>query len=71
MHALIDIGFKGAFTLECTSSLRNYQQWTGWRRQYDIDTRLSEPKLFMQRHIEKMMYDTSKWMLEQYGLFEE
>ena len=70
MHALIDVDFKGYFTLECDSSLRKYKQWTGWRRQYDIDTRLAEPQLFMQRHIEKMMHETSEWILSVYGLFE-
>jgi hypothetical protein len=24
----------------------------------------------MQRHIEKMMYDTARWMLSEYGIFE-
>lgn len=71
LHALIDVKFNGYFTLECNSSLRKYNQWTGKRRRYDSDLRLSEPQLFMQRHIEKMMYETSKWMLEAYGLFEE
>jgi sugar phosphate isomerase/epimerase len=70
MHALIDVGFKGYFTLECDSSLRKYKHWLGWRRQYDQDTRLSEPQLFMQRHIEKMMYETSEWMLKAYGILE-
>ena len=71
MHALIDVGFKGYFTLECDSSLRRYRQWTGWRRQYDTDTRLAEPQLFMQRHIEKMMYETSEWILKSYEIFED
>lgn len=71
MHALIDVGFKGYFTLECDSSLRKYKQWTGWRRQYDSDTRLSEPQLFMQRHIEKMMYETSEWILSTYDVLEK
>ena len=41
--------------------------------QYFINTGkdMREPQLFMQRHIEAMMYDTSKWMLEEYGLFDE
>ena len=74
MNALIDVGFKGYFTLECDSSLIKYNQWTGKRRRFESDKRepkLREPQLFMQRHIEAMMYDTSKWMLESYGLFEE
>lgn len=71
MHALMDIGFKGPFTLECDSSLRSNHHWLGWRRQYDKDTRLSEPQLFMQRHIEKMMFETAEYILKTYGLYEE
>ena len=75
MTALIDVGFKGYFTLVCTSSLIKYDQWTGKRRRFRDDRRdrlkLREPQLFMQRHIEAMMYETSKWMLEQYGVFED
>ena len=72
--ALIDVGFKGYFTLECDSSLVKYNQWTGVRRRFRdecSDLKLREPQLFMQRHIEAMMYDTSKWMLETYGIFDE
>ena len=71
INALIDVKFKGYFTLECDSSLIKYNQWTGKRRRYEGASKLREPQLFMQRHIEAMMYDTSKWMLEEYGLFEE
>lgn len=73
MNALIDVGFRGPFTLECDSSLIRYNQWTGKRKRFGEEgreLRLSEPQLFMQRHMEAMMYDTAKWMLEQYGLFE-
>ena len=73
MHALIDVGFKGYFTLECDSSLIRYNQWTGKRRRFEQkpnESRLAEPQLFMQQHIEAMMYDTAKWMLEQYEMFE-
>ena len=68
--ALIDVNFKGYFTLECSSSLIKYDQWTGKRRNFDKSSKLREPQLFMQRHIEKMMYDTAKWMLCEYGIFE-
>ena len=73
MSALVDVGFDGYFTLECTHSLIQYDQWTGKRRRFegkDGARKLSEPQLFMQRHIEAMMYDTARWMLETYGLFE-
>ena len=71
--ALMDVGFEGYFTLECNSSLVTYNQWTGKRRRFsprEGERRLSEPQLFMQRHMEAMMYDTAKWMLEAYALFE-
>lgn len=74
MHALIDVGFKGYFTLECSSTLTCYNQWTGKRRRFeakDVPLKLSEPQLFMQRHMEAMLYDTAKWILEAYDLFEE
>lgn len=70
LHALIDIDYKGYFTLECDSSLRGYDHWLGVRRRFEGDSRLRMPQLFMQRHIEAMLYDTAKWLLETYGLLE-
>lgn len=64
INALIDVGFKGYFTLECTSTLINYNGWPA-------RSKLREPKLFMQRHLEKMLYETSEWMLKEYDIFEE
>ena len=71
INALIDVGFKGYFTLECDSSLIKYNQWTGVRRRFEGNQKLREPQLFMQRHIEAMMYETAKWMLERYNIFEK
>ena len=71
IHALIDCGYKGYFTLECESSLRSYNYWLGGRKRFEKDMRLIEPQLFMQRHIEKMMYETSEYILSAYGLLEK
>ncbi len=71
MRALIDVGFQGSFTLESMSSLRSYDYWQGGRRRFDGEDRLREPQLFMQRHMEKMMYETAEWMLSSYGLLEK
>lgn len=71
MNALIDVGFKGYFTLECDSSLRKSNYWLGARRRFERDTRLAEPKLFMQRHVEKMLYETAVYILKSYDLLEE
>lgn len=70
INALIDVKFKGFFTLECDSSLIRYNKWTEKRRRFEDASKLREPQLFMQRHIERLMFDTSKWMLEEYGIFE-
>jgi len=69
--ALVDAGYRGYFTLECTSSLRPYDCWTGRRQRFEKESRLREPQLFMQRHIETMLYETAEWMLESYGILEK
>lgn len=71
LRALIDVGFSGTFTLECTNSLRPYDCWQGNRRRFEAEKRLREPQLFMQRRVEKMMYETAEWMLKTYNAFEE
>lgn len=71
INALIDVGFLGYFTLECSSSLIPKKYWLGSRREFERDTRLSAPQLFMQEKLEALMYDTAKYMLTSYGLFEE
>ena len=71
MNALIDVDFKGYFTMECCSSLRPKKYWLGSRRDFEKDTRLTEPQLFMQRHLEKLLYDTGKYILESYNVFEQ
>ena len=71
INALTDIGYKGYFTLECCSSLISKEYWLGSRRDFDRDTRLAEPPLFMKERTEALLYDTAKYMLEAYDLFEE
>lgn len=68
MHALIDVGFKGYFTLECGSALRENHYWLGDRRPFEKDHRLAEPQLFMQRKIEEMMYETAEYILKSYNV---
>ena len=71
LHALIDVGYRGYFTLEAGSSLVKRNGWPYKRRAFERDTRLADPQLFMQQHIEALLYDTAKYMLEAYNLFEE
>ena len=71
INALIDVNYKGYFTFESSSSLRPAKYWLGNRKSFDKDTRLAEPQLFMQRRMEKIMYDLGKYALESYEIFEE
>ena len=74
LTALKDVGYQGYFTLECGSSLVSYDQWTGKRRRFEKEGAgacLREPQLFMQRHLEKLLYDTACWMLDSYGMLEK
>ncbi len=71
INALVDVGYKGYFTLECCSSLISKEYWLGGRRDFDRDTRLAEPPLFMKERTEELLYDTAKYILTSYDLFEE
>lgn len=71
MHALLDVGFKGPFTLEAGSALRSYRYWLGNLRDFDGDDRLANPPLFLQKEMERFMYLTGKYVLETYDVFEE
>ena len=70
LSALVDVGYKGVFTLECDNSLIKYNGWPEKRRHCENEGKklLTQPQLFMQRHIEKMMYETAEWLLDSYGL---
>ena len=71
INALIDVGFEGYFTLECSSSLIAKKYWLGGRRSFEGDTRLAEPQLFMQQKSVALMYDIAKYMLTSYDIFEQ
>ena len=62
------------FVPDGVGALIRYNQWTGARRRFenkDIDLKLSEPQLFMQRRIEELLYETSRWILDSYGILQE
>ena len=71
MNALLDSQFKGYFTFESSSSLRKSKYWLGNRRSFEKDTRLLEPQLFMQKHLEKLLYDTGVYILKTYNCYED
>lgn len=71
MHALIDVGYKGTFTLEADSTLRPGKYWVGNRREFPKDPRFFEPNLEPQRALESFLYKIGKYILQSYGVFEE
>ncbi|NLD87582.1 MAG: sugar phosphate isomerase/epimerase [Clostridiales bacterium] len=71
MHALIDSGYEGYFTLECSSNLRRSNSWLGHRRTSSRDDRLLNPPLELYRYQEKNLFKTAKYILEAYNLYEE
>lgn len=70
INALIDSGYKGYFTFECGSSLITPDYWLGGRRKFARDTRTLHPQLFMQRKLEELLYETGKYLLSSYGIYE-
>lgn len=67
INALIDIGYKGYFTFEASNSLVGAKG----RRAFERDTRLAKPQLFMQDRLIELLYEMGKYMLSEYGIFEE
>ena len=71
ISALIAADFKGYFTLECTSMLLGKYGWPHKRRPYEADERLITPPRFLHESMTAAMYETAKYMLNAYGIFEE
>lgn len=71
MHALIDSGYQGYFTMEAGSCLRSANYWLGKRYQFKKDNRLAQPQLFMQKQMEKLMYEIGVYILKSYDCYEE
>ena len=71
MHALMENGFEGPLTFECSSALRPKNYWLGNRRSYAPDTRLCEPPLALMEKMERLMYEMGEHILTAYGLFED
>lgn len=74
LQGLIDIGYKGAFTFECGSGIRRSNAWPHFRKPIEyngkvFDKLLEPPEHIMQMYV-RLMYETGRYMLEQYGCYE-
>jgi len=65
IRALIDIGFKGPFTLECTRTVK-YKV-----KAFDKLRGLDNSSIEIVRAYEKALYETGKYLLTAYGIYEE
>ncbi len=63
--SLKDVEYKGYFTFEaCLMFFRS-------RRRFDKYESKLTPQIFMQRKIEELIYQTGKYILEEYQMFED
>jgi sugar phosphate isomerase/epimerase len=70
MHGLLDAGFKGYFTFECQSVVKdNY--WLHKRHRFDEDTRTLNPGFSIVKKMTEVTYAIGEHVLSQYGCFEE
>ena len=74
LQGLKDIGYTGCFTLECSSGLRRRDDWPYFRQRFsyqgrEVETLLDPPEQLRQSYV-RLMYETGRYMLEQYGLYE-
>ena len=69
LQGLIDIGYKGTFNFEVltmTRSIRPSFTYNG-----EVVRTLEKPPIFLWKQAQILLYNTGKYMLECYGLFEE
>ena len=70
MHALIDVGYTGAFTFEAKHSFCFGKVGAKERVAYPVDTRLKNPTLAMQKSLERTLFTIGKEILTAYNCFE-
>jgi hypothetical protein len=68
LQGLVDIGYKGTFNFEVltmTRSIRPAFTYNG-----EVVRTLEKPPIFLWKQAQTLLYNTGKYMLECYGLFE-
>ena len=71
ISALIDSGYRGYFTLESTNSVTTTSSWPWKMRKFSPSKKLCTPPLSLVESMERTMYETVKYMLSEYNIFEE
>lgn len=72
MDGIIKNGYGGYFTFEANNALLRGDGWPYRRiKRKDIENKLFNPSLELRLMAEDLLYETGKYVLSQYGLFEE
>ena len=71
MTALSEIGFKGYFTFECSTSVIFNKNWLHKRREFEKDTRALNPGLELKKKMVSATFEAGKQILTAYGCYEE
>ena len=71
ISALIDIDYKGYFTLESCNIVKNGDNWLQKRRVYPESTKLFNPPLAVHEAKARFNFEIAKACLEAYGIYEE
>lgn len=74
IQGLLDTGYTGAFTFEGGNLMRNHNAWPHFRKKWEHGGKTVKTLLDVPVHIKRkaiaLVYETGKYMLEQYGCFE-
>jgi sugar phosphate isomerase/epimerase len=72
IKGLVDSAYKGYFTMETYGMPRpKHKRQGGYNLEGVLYDRLIQPPVELKQRFERLMYDTARFMLEQYGCFEE
>ena len=71
ISALIDSGYKGYFTLESSSIVKDGNNWLQKRRVFPKSTKLFNPPFAVHEAKVKFNFEIAKACLEAYGIYEE
>ncbi len=73
MQALLKINYKGYFTFEADNYIVRNGSWPYSRRPFNGETenKLQNPTLKLRMMADKLLYEIGKYILEQYGVFED
>lgn len=73
IRALIDIGYKGTFNFEASDMFVISSETDRGRKRHNLNIgdKLADPPRKLITEYMKLLYETGKWMLSEYNVFEE